>query len=178
MKHTAFFLAFLLLVPLSASVSAAPPESAHAQPQPSVDGHTPNPQAALSRLDADGDGRISRDEFAAGHAVRAAKQAGHASAGGAHPAPDFAAIDTDGDGYLVVAELLAFHGRMSPPPQAAAGGRLAQKFAQADRDGDGRLARAEVEQALPPLAQRFAALDADGDGFLSQAELEAGHGRH
>ena len=129
----------------------------------------------LERLDADNDGRISRSEFATGQAEIAKRKAAHPQrADKPQRAPlDFAAIDSNGDGYLVRTELRAHHERMRPQHEAARKARFEAKFAEADLNRDGKLSRVEVGEKMPRMADRFAWMDDNRDGFLSQAELQS-----
>lgn len=75
--------------------------------------------------------------------------------------PDFATLDTDGNGELTLAEMQA-HG--------------AARFEDADTNGDGLLSKAELEARGSERAQQRAArmikrLDANEDGQLSMEEL-------
>jgi len=142
----------------------------------------------MERLDVDKDGRISRSEFDAGQAKREAMRAEHAQKAGAQaskaqawraalPKPDFAAIDSNRDGYLVGSELRAHHERMKPQLEALHKQHLEASFKAADINGDGKLGRVEVDEKMPRLKDRFQWLDENRDGFLSRAELQASHGR-
>lgn len=137
----------------------------------------------LERLDSDKDGRISRAEFDAGQAARAATMDKHGEKHGKragmqqHPPMDFAAIDANRDGYLVGSELRAHHERMRPQREAERTARFNTHFAEADLNRDGKLGRAEVTEKMPRLAERFAWLDENRDGYLSREELQAMHPR-
>ena len=113
------------------------------------------PDARLARLDADGDGRLSRAEI------------------GQHDplAERFAEIDANKDGYLVRAEVRAWHERMRPQREAEREKRAADFFTKADLDHDGRLSKVEASEAMPRMAQGFAWMDDNRDGFLSREEL-------
>jgi Ca2+-binding EF-hand superfamily protein len=115
----------------------------------------------IARLDADGDGRISRVEVA----------------GKARLAEKFDEIDANRDGYIVRAEMQAWHERMRPQREAARAERFGKMFAEADLNGDGRLSRVEVTEKLPRLAERFEWLDSNGDGFLDRSEMQTGKRR-
>lgn len=135
--------------------------------------------AFFRRLDADGDGRISKDELAKAASV-------------------MAEMDADGDGYLDPREL------MGPPPEGF-GGPLARPndrpemrrpeiesrpqptnatpqspvaqvgseiLARMDKNGDGKISKDEAPERMKGMFDR---LDKNGDGYLSPDELrEAG----
>ena len=82
----------------------------------------------LSRMDSDGDGRVSRDEYLA--------WMGYA----------FEKLDRDGDGVLSAAELPG--GKGKPVSLEAHRQRLAERFRRQDVDRDGFLG--EKELAAPP----------------------------
>jgi len=63
--------------------------------------------------------------------------------------------DTDGDGAVSRAELIA---------------SVDKRFAKMDANGDGQLSKADREARR---AARFAKMDTNGDGGVSQAEMEA-----
>jgi Ca2+-binding EF-hand superfamily protein len=125
----------------------------------------------LAKLDADGDGAISRAE-AEGHFL----------------AKKFDRLDTDGDGTLSADELAAMkkhgrkgmwkgeHGKRGKHGKHGKHGKDPQVFAERmlsklDADGDGVLSRAEVESSR--LAEKFASIDTDGDGKITLEELVA-----
>lgn len=118
--------------------------------------HLPGPMIGAIRLDADGDGRVSRAEAA-----------------DSRLAERFEAMDRNRDGYLVASELRDA-GRQRRQQRSAQRQQQAQaQFAAADVDRDGKLSRAEVETAMPEMAKAFAFLDEDRDGFLLPADLFA-----
>ena len=82
----------------------------------------------LQRMDSDGDGRISLDEYQAWMGY------------------GFAQMDRDGDGVLSPHELPGGRGR--PITHAAHVAQIAQRFARQDADGDGYLSAREL--AAPP----------------------------
>jgi len=125
----------------------------------------------IERMDADGDGRISRAEFDAAKAARDGK------ARGPRMAFDFDAIDADKDGYIVRSEVMAHRDRMQKEMRGKHAERFAAAFAEADLNKDGKLSRVEVDEKMPRLSKRFAWMDDNRDGFLSRAELEAGKRR-
>ena len=83
------------------------------------------PGGMLERMDADGDGRITRGEL------------------GARAEEHFARIDSDGNGVVTEAEREAAHAAMRERHQA----RRAQMIERFDADGDGELSAEEREAA-------------------------------
>ena len=73
--------------------------------------------------------------------------AGAAVAQGHRQGPDFAAMDTDGDGTVSLAEFTAF-------AQERAATRTARMFARVDADGDGMVTLAEIEAAREMRGER------------------------
>lgn len=110
---------------------------------------------------------------------------------------DFAALDTDKDGKITVAEMEAFRaarvaemdadkdGKLSAAElsamqmarmQARADEMAARMIERHDADGDGLLTTAEF--MTPPMPERmFERADTDGDGALSAEEVEAAQTR-
>jgi Ca2+-binding EF-hand superfamily protein len=126
-------------------------------------------QELLKRADKDGDGKISKEEFAA------------ARPGGAEPVPDvlFGKIDADSDGFIDESESAAavrhmYRGRGHP------GGISPMKlFEEADTDADGQISKSDFKSALSSKVdgaaadQVFDAMDTNQDGFVSAAEYAA-----
>jgi Ca2+-binding EF-hand superfamily protein len=110
-----------------------------------------------AKWDADGDGKISRQEAA--NAPRLSQY--------------FDTIDANKDGFLTADELQAARQAHGPGRHGGQG----QGWLRWDADGDGKLSRQEVANA-PRLAQDFDAIDTNRDGFLTADELQAAHGRY
>lgn len=133
----------------------------------------------FAQIDANGDGLISVEEFAAHEppmhkGMRSGKQRRMQAD---HPRPTadqlaimedalFERLDSNTDGVLSRDEFSR---------QAMMLARLetmkSQRFAHADQDGDGYLSPDE----FPP--NRAAEMDADGDGEITRSEFRAGHQR-
>ncbi|MDP5054622.1 MAG: EF-hand domain-containing protein [Congregibacter sp.] len=112
------------------------------------------PQGGMLRLDADGDGQISREEF--------------------KPPSDrggpkfFKRADADGNGELTRDEMTAAM-EASQERQEQMRTELPQMFDAMDADGNGVVSRTEAED------QVFTQMDTNGDGFVSQDEAKAMH---
>jgi hypothetical protein len=114
--------------------------------------------AGIRRLDKDGDGKLSRDEHAAG-----ARQM-------------FDAMDGNHDGKVTAAEMDAAMAKQKDrrPSRSmkARGTSGAERIKLLDRDGDGVVTSEEDAQAAKAM---FDQMDSDKDGFLNSAELAGGH---
>ncbi len=128
------------------------PHTASAQ-SPSPD--RPQGGGFVERLDRDGDGRVSADEFDG-------------------PAEHFSDLDKDGDGHLSENEA-----PQGPPPGRRQGGQGGQGrqgggpggfIERLDHDGDGRVSRDEFDGPT----EHFSDLDRDGDGYLNEDEAPKG----
>lgn len=101
-------------------------------------------------IDADKDGKITKDEIAAFRAARAA------------------AIDANGDGKLGAEELAAMQ---MQGMQDRANQRAARMIERMDTDGDGLLTAAEMAAGHDGMPM-FERIDADGDGAITQDEVD------
>jgi len=106
------------------------------------------PEDHLSRLDKDGDGKVSVSELDARHK----EFLGNA--------------DADGDGYITAEEMRAMHEK-----------RMAEhkKRRFPDANNDGVVDRREFEDAA---RERFNEMDANGDGLISEDEMPDHRGGH
>lgn len=102
-------------------------------------------------LDADKDGKVTKEELAADRAAR------------------FAEADTNKDGKLSAEELVA----MREKAEAARRAEMAKAMiARIDADKDGFVSVAEMD-AMPMVDKMFERADADADGAISTAEMDA-----
>ena len=110
--------------------------------------------------DADGDGRVSREEAAAAATERSNKW--------------FDKLDADKDGFVTKEEM----SKAREDRRAAMRTKMDEHFKAADLNGDGQLSLDEVQAKMPRMADRFNDLDKNKDGQLSKDELKRGGHRH
>jgi Ca2+-binding EF-hand superfamily protein len=127
-----------------------------AQPGPLSADHSPR-LSMLERLDQDGDGLISLEEFNAGDRVPGMRMLDRA--------------DADGDGAVTREELQASIDLAAEERRERIEQHMEQRFDALDEDGDGMIMRTEL------LEQAFSSLDANGDGFISEAEAQQARDR-
>lgn len=101
----------------------------------------------MERIDANADGKISRDELAVLIDKRGSK------------------IDANEDGQISEAELI------KALPDAQKDIPVERVMAKLDTDGDGILTTAEMN--APKIDKMFERLDTDGDGAITMAEVKA-----
>ena len=135
----------------------------------------------FAAIDADGDERISSDEFNAADVrpPRFMRRSHHRHSRGEGRGPKFEAIDADGDGSISREEFDAARtaghrggkpkrdGEGGKPDKAAMKERL---FSRLDADEDGFVSQAEFNAPV----ERLRALDANGDGQVDRDERRSG----
>ena len=126
---------------------------------------SPRLAAKFAELDADKDGKLTRQEMPR-HGDRKHGRNGHGPRG--EGGRDFMAkLDTNKDS------------RISRTEAAAGEGKLATRFEQMDVNKDGFIDRADHElRAKQRTDQWFARVDTDKDGKLSRAEVDASRAKH
>ncbi|TWI05981.1 EF hand domain-containing protein [Luteimonas cucumeris] len=105
-------------------------------------------------MDADGDGRITATEHAAGAKAM------------------FERMDANRDGIVTSVEMDASHAAKKQDGKARSGMSSADKIKAVDTNNDGRLSAAEHEAGAKAM---FSKMDTDKDGSVSAAEMKAGH---
>jgi Ca2+-binding EF-hand superfamily protein len=135
-----------LILGILALALLAPPAAAWARISHQQANELHTTASKFSEADANGDGRVSRDEF-----MRYFFKGGHPSA--AYFEYRFRARDRDGDGFLSQWEFLT---RTTRP----------EEFRGMDKNGDGKISRDEFIWG-EEMFQRF---DRNRDGFVSLSE--------
>jgi hypothetical protein len=119
-------------------------------------GNVASADGEFQMMDANGDGKLSPDEHAAG-----AKKM-------------FDTMDSNKDGKVTAAEMAAAHQQVTGKKAEAKDMSAAEKIKVVDANGDGVLT---VEEHAAGSKMMFEMMDTNHDGFLSKAELAAGHAR-
>lgn len=114
--------------------------------------------ARLAGMDRNGDGNIGRDEFMGFHAAEESARVDRV----------FAALDTKSTGRLTAAQIAV--AKLDAPE--------AERLLRCDLDKDGAIAKAEYLDCRRRLAERwmqriFARYDRNGDGFIGREERVA-----
>lgn len=111
------------------------------------------PDGRLEAVDANQDGNLTKDEFAAQRAEK------------------FSGADTNGDNLVSAEEFEAFAAAERERKREA---RITRRFEKLDTNGDGMVSAEEhASHADARLDRMFERMDADGDGVITEAEREA-----
>ena len=118
------------------------------------------PMIQFEEADADGDGKVTREEAAA------------------HARAKFDAADTDGNGRLSDAEIRAAVEKRAEEARQRRFERMATRMIERmDSDGDGEVSFDEMPGQRSMQDRMFDRLDSDGDGAVSDAEMRAARGQ-
>lgn len=109
-------------------------------------------ESLFERYDADGDERITREEFESAVPTR------------------FARDDANGDGNLSAEEMLAAWKARNTEEQVMA--RIERMIERADENGDGVLSAGEMPDKRRGKGRLFDRADANGDGVITMAEAQ------
>lgn len=111
----------------------------------------------IEKLDTDGDGKISREEFGASKRSLVKR------------------MDSNDDGVVTQDEVtahIAEHEEKMRDKMAEMSAMVQAHFAEADANGDGMVTKEEAQNA------QFARMDADGDGHVTAEEMFKARPKH
>ena len=150
--------------------------------------------AQFTRLDADSNSQVTREEMRAGRGDRGedGHRGGRGHRGGGRGGPGFAGADANNDGNITRDEFLARPTEMfnrldanhdgviqasERPQRQAQDGERRQHVDRPnpDTNGDGSFSRVEFTAMGAGVFERF---DANNDGRVTQEEAQAAHGHH
>lgn len=129
-----------------------PTEPAMTEPMPATgtSAATGGVASQFAMMDGDGDGKVTREEHAAGAGSM------------------FTTMDADGNGNVTAPEMDISQQALDGDPRMTS----ADKIKAIDSNADGMLSREEHEAGSSSMFQK---MDGDGDGALTAAEMQAGH---
>jgi len=153
MKSTVIVLA-LMAAPLAVLADDTEPGRGY------MGGYQMGGKNLIQTLDANKDGKVSRDESSKAAVERANRR--------------FDQLDADKDGFITQAEIDAARDKMRSEVRGEMSRRGAENWKAADKDGDGAISRSEAEAGMPMLFRRFDQLDANKDGKISRDEMPQG----
>lgn len=152
----------LAIFALASSISLAEEDKKHGGDQ--ANRKRPNPAEIIKKLDTDGDGSVSKQEFMAGE--RAQKNPERA-------AKAFAHMDADGDGKLTTTDFA----QRRKPGDGDKRPNPGEIFKHLDKDGNGSISKPEFlsgerSQKNPEMAGKlFDRLDSDSSGEITREEF-------
>lgn len=112
------------------------------------------PGMMFEEMDANKDGKVTKDEFQGVQDKRIDEQ--------------FGRLDKNGDGSIGKDEL------PPAPPADSPRARFMPDLSKMDKDADGKITKEEFSAGSKELAkERFAKMDKDSDGAISKEEMEA-----
>jgi hypothetical protein len=141
----------LSAVTLAAMVAASFSTIAHAESGPR-NGDRMGQMFVFAEVDANSDGKVTKDELTAYHAAK------------------LAAMDTDKDGNLSEAELMAAQAERQAERQEKMAKRMIERR---DANNDGVLSLTEMAPKGDRGDKMFNRADTDNDGAISKAEADA-----
>lgn len=143
----------LSAVTLAAMVAAS--FSTVAQADAGGRGDRGGPMFNFEEMDANADGKVTKEEITAYHAAK------------------IAAMDTDKDGNLSEAELLAGQQQRQAEREAQRGAKMVKRMLERqDANKDGVLSVTEMTPPADRGDKMFDRADVDGDGAISKAEAD------
>jgi Ca2+-binding EF-hand superfamily protein len=134
---------------LAATLAHAAPEACHEPMQGQMGGQ--GEEMMFKRIDANGDGVISKEEF------------------NAFQARHFQEMDANKDGKITLKEFQDGHSKMMGETRRTGTTHMDERFSAADTNHDGGLDREEAK-AMPMLSMYFDEVDTNKDGKVTRQE--------
>ncbi|KAK4426367.1 hypothetical protein Salat_1405300 [Sesamum alatum] len=144
-------------------------------PSRSFQPNTDETRQIFDKFDANGDGRISLEEY-----KQALKVLGGGGATASEAAKSFRAADADGDGFIDLEEFSKVYSYSSSDGGGAKSGDIQAAFRVFDSDGDGKISAEELMEVLRRMGERCSlegcrrmirGVDGDGDGLIDMDEF-------